>query len=78
MELLVEAMLPPRMSETFERHHEVDFAYSVPSLGRFRVNAFYQRSTVAVVLRRVRTSAASAGNWACRRRSTTWQLSSEA
>jgi twitching motility protein PilT len=60
MELLVEAMLPPRMSEAFERNHEVDFAYSVPSLGRFRVNAFYQRSTIAMVLRRVRTSAASA------------------
>lgn len=60
MELLVEAMLPARMSETFDRHHEVDFAYSVPSLGRFRVNAFYQRSTIAVVLRRVRTNAASA------------------
>ena len=55
MELLVETILPARMSETFEKHHEVDFAYSVPSLGRFRVNAFYQRSTVAMVLRRVQT-----------------------
>ena len=59
-ELLVEAMMPPRMSEIFEKHREVDFAYSVPSVGRFRVNAFYQRSSVSIVLRRVRPSAGSA------------------
>ena len=32
------------------------FAYSVPGLGRFRTNAFYQRSSVALAMRRVRTS----------------------
>ena len=36
-----------RVAEAFHRHHEVDFAYSIPGLARFRVNAFYQRSTVA-------------------------------
>jgi len=52
--------MPPRVSETFARHHEVDFAYSIKGLGRFRVNAFYQRSTVAMVFRRVRAAPGSA------------------
>jgi len=30
---------------------EVDFAYSIPKLGRFRVNVFYQRGSVAVAVR---------------------------
>jgi twitching motility protein PilT len=35
----------------FESNHEVDLAYSVPGLGRFRVNAFMQRGTVGIVFR---------------------------
>jgi len=30
---------------------EVDFAYSIPKLGRFRVNVFHQRGSVAVAVR---------------------------
>ena len=51
--------MPPSVLETFRKHHEVDFAYSVPGTGRFRVNAFYQRSSVALAMRLVRTSAAT-------------------
>jgi twitching motility protein PilT len=35
----------------FEQYHEVDLAYSIPGVGRFRVNAFQQRGTVGVVFR---------------------------
>jgi twitching motility protein PilT len=35
----------------FEKHHEVDLAYSIAGLGRFRVNAFQQRGTTGVVFR---------------------------
>ncbi len=35
----------------FEDHHEVDCSYSVPGLGRFRVNVFLQRSTVGIAVR---------------------------
>ena len=31
--------------------HEIDLAYSVPGLGRFRCNVFQQRGTVGLVLR---------------------------
>ncbi|MBP2673805.1 MAG: twitching motility protein [Deltaproteobacteria bacterium] len=37
----------------FERHHELDCAYSVQGLGRFRVNVFQQRGTMGIVLRLV-------------------------
>ena len=37
--------------EKFKRQNELDLAYGVPGLGRFRVNAFQQRGTIGVVLR---------------------------
>ena len=56
---LAESIMAPSVLENFHKHHEVDFAYSVPGTGRFRVNAFYQRSSVALAMRLVRTSAAT-------------------
>lgn len=37
--------------QRFKEEHEIDLAYSVPGLGRFRVNIFQQRGTVGMVLR---------------------------
>ena len=37
--------------QKFENSHEVDLAYSVPGLGRFRCNVFQQRGTIGCVLR---------------------------
>lgn len=37
--------------EHFRQHHQLDMAYSVPGLGRFRVNIFQQRGAVGIVLR---------------------------
>src|SRR5437588_1487197 len=37
----------------FRDDHEVDFAYSIPGLARFRVNAFSQRGSVSLVLRAI-------------------------
>ena len=39
------AVLPTGHREKFKEHHEVDLAYSVAGLGRFRCNAFQQRGT---------------------------------
>lgn len=39
--------------ERFKEKNEIDFAYSVSGLGRFRVNAFQQRGTLGVVFRTV-------------------------
>src|SRR4051794_3684739 len=37
--------------DKFRRAQEVDLAYSIPGVGRFRVNVFQQRGTVGLVLR---------------------------
>lgn len=37
----------------FKETFEADFSYSVPNLGRFRVNAYIQRGTVAIVFRSI-------------------------
>jgi len=41
--------------ERFRREHEIDMAYSLPGLGRFRCNVFYQRGAVGMVLRIIPT-----------------------
>jgi twitching motility protein PilT len=61
---LAEAMMLPNIREIFTEKHEADFAYSVAGVGRFRVNAFYQRGSVAMAVRRVRTNASSIGDLA--------------
>jgi twitching motility protein PilT len=43
---------PVKISE-FESDHEVDFAYSITGLGRFRVNAFRQRGAISMVMRAI-------------------------
>jgi twitching motility protein PilT len=48
---LVAQMCNERQRETFAQKNQVDFAYSIPSTGRFRVNLFRQRGSVSVVLR---------------------------
>jgi twitching motility protein PilT len=37
--------------QAFKDQQEVDLAYSIPSLGRFRCNVFQQRGTIGIVLR---------------------------
>jgi twitching motility protein PilT len=54
-QLLVE-VLPPERQVEFGATNEADFALSVPGLGRFRGNAFRERGTVGIVLRRVLSS----------------------
>ena len=52
------AIMRDEVAEQFGKRNEADFAYAVPGCGRFRVNVFRQRGSVAMVFRRVRTSAA--------------------
>jgi len=52
-------IMPPDRRERFESANEADFAYSVPGIGRFRVNAYRQRGSVILILRRVRLGSAS-------------------
>ena len=45
------SLMTEPQSEIFMRDLEIDFAISEESLGRFRVNCFHQRGTVAMVMR---------------------------
>ena len=45
------SIMSPKQREKFKERFEVDLAYSLPGLGRFRVNVFQQRGTVGLVLR---------------------------
>jgi twitching motility protein PilT len=45
------SIMSGRQKQKFKDHFEIDIAYSVPGLGRFRVNVFQQRGTVGMVLR---------------------------
>ena len=48
---LADSLLQPHQQEIYAQCGEVDFAYSVPSVGRFRVNVFLQRGSPAIVAR---------------------------
>ena len=46
-------LLNTTQRKEFEEEHELDFAYSIPGLSRFRVNVFYQRGTIGSVFRTI-------------------------
>jgi len=50
-------VLTDRQIERFEREHELDLSYGIRGLGRFRVNVYLQRGSVAAALRAIPTSA---------------------
>ncbi len=47
-------IIPEDRKGRFEENGEVDFAYSIPQVGRFRVNVFRQRGSISMVLRKLR------------------------
>jgi twitching motility protein PilT len=50
-ELLLEHIATPEQKECFRNELELDFAYRVPELARFRVNVLRQRGTISFALR---------------------------
>lgn len=52
-EQMARQLMPEFRIKEFENEQEADFAYAVPGLGRFRVNAFKQRGSVSMVLRAI-------------------------
>ena len=53
----VAEMMSERERSAFERRWELDFSYALEGVGRFRVNAFRQRGSVAMVIRYVHPAA---------------------
>ena len=45
------SIMTDKQIRRFSEHNEIDFAYSAPTLGRFRVNVFRQRGSISVAMR---------------------------
>jgi twitching motility protein PilT len=56
-ELMVTEVLREDLVEEFHASNEADFAYSLPGVGRFRVNAFRSRGSCGLVFRQVSVGA---------------------
>ncbi len=52
---MAKAIIPAHMWEQFKEKGELDFSYGIPGVSRFRVNAYLQRSCVAMAIRIVPT-----------------------
>jgi twitching motility protein PilT len=50
---LLKEILPEKRWADFEQRRDADFSYEIPGVGRFRVNAHYQRLTVALAFRTI-------------------------
>src|SRR6266511_3239597 len=53
-EMFAAELLPPSKASEFGDTSEADFGYTLPGVGRFRVNCFRQRGAVGLAIRRVR------------------------
>jgi twitching motility protein PilT len=58
-EALARMIMSPSQFERFRQLSELDLAYSVGGLGRFRCNVFHQRGTVGIVFRIIPTAVPS-------------------
>ena len=58
-ESIAAELLPAQKSEGFAKTAEADFGYTMPGVGRFRINVFRQRGVVGLAIRRVRSEVPS-------------------
>jgi twitching motility protein PilT len=58
-EMVASELLSARKRKDFDETHEADAGFSMPGVGRFRVNVFRQRGEVSIAIRRVRTDSPS-------------------
>jgi twitching motility protein PilT len=49
------SIMTDKQIRRFSEHNEIDFAYSAPTIGRFRVNIYRQRGSISVAMRQVAT-----------------------
>jgi twitching motility protein PilT len=51
--LLAKELMSPKQVREFAEYREADFATGIPGIGRFRVNAYQQRGTIAFAIRTI-------------------------
>ncbi len=54
-ELFARALMPEHKAREFATANEADFGYTLPGVGRFRINVYRQRGNVGLAIRRVRS-----------------------
>ncbi len=52
---VLDTIAPAHLRDAFAAGHEIDFAFAIDGLGRFRTNAFQQRGQIALALRLVKS-----------------------
>lgn len=53
---MIYEILSPKQAAALEEDLGIDFAYSIPGVGRFRINVYHDRGRLALAARRVNTS----------------------
>ncbi|MDX6632604.1 MAG: twitching motility protein PilT [Solirubrobacterales bacterium] len=56
---IVYGILNSDQRKRFENHLQIDFAYSIPGVARFRVNCFFQRGAISAAFRLIPTDISS-------------------
>jgi twitching motility protein PilT len=59
MRKVVDEIVPQHTKEILRSHHECDFSYFLPGVGRFRTNCFHQRGQPCLAMRFVKTQVPS-------------------
>ena len=54
VETALEEMTSPEQRAVFEEHKDLDFSFQIKGLGRYRINAHYQRGTIGLAMRAVK------------------------
>ncbi|MCR2820551.1 type IV pilus twitching motility protein PilT [Lederbergia panacisoli] len=54
-ERIAKSLIPTNLWDSFKEKGEIDFSYGIPGISRFRINAFHQRSCVALAIRVIPT-----------------------
>jgi len=49
------SLMSAKQKELFDKSSELDFAYAIPNVGRFRTNIFLQRGSIGIIMRLVKT-----------------------
>ena len=64
---IVYSILNDSQRKRFENQQQLDFAYAIPGVARFRVNCFFQRGSISAAFRHIPTEIQASTRSACRR-----------
>ena len=67
---IVYAILNDSQRKQFENNLQLDLAYAIPGVARFRVNAFFQRGAISAAFRHIPQKSSRSRRWDCRTCST--------